>query len=164
MTKIKTISVYCGSSLGKNKIYQEMAIRLGEAIYNRGLNLVYGGGNVGLNMKLSQPQGGNPVFSLASKFRRDAALDLAGGDKIGGIRWLLYSNSPFTMVMAIDECTQNFTSGGVYGAISRRVYPRIGIDPDPHGQEVRIFDVGANPESKCAQCVDFVFNPPIIQS
>jgi len=48
MIKIKTISVYCGSSLGKNKIYQEMAIQLGEAIYGRGINLVYGGGNIGL--------------------------------------------------------------------------------------------------------------------
>jgi uncharacterized protein (TIGR00730 family) len=62
MTKIKTISVYCGSSLGKNKIYQEMAIRLGEAIYNRGLNLVYGGGNIGLMGVIA-----NTVMQLGGK-------------------------------------------------------------------------------------------------
>ena len=48
MTKISTVSVYCGSSLGKNKIYKDMAISLGEAIHTRGINLVYGGGNIGL--------------------------------------------------------------------------------------------------------------------
>ena len=48
MTNINTISIYCGSSLGKNKIYKDMAILLGEAICNRGLSLVYGGGNIGL--------------------------------------------------------------------------------------------------------------------
>ena len=48
MNNISTVSIYCGSSLGKNKIYTDMAILLGEAIHNRGINLVYGGGNVGL--------------------------------------------------------------------------------------------------------------------
>jgi uncharacterized protein (TIGR00730 family) len=48
MNNIKTVSVYCGSSLGKNKVYREEAVVLGNTIANQGLNLVYGGGNIGL--------------------------------------------------------------------------------------------------------------------
>lgn len=48
MSNIKTVSVYCGSSLGKNKVYRDEAIVLGNTIANKGLNLVYGGGNIGL--------------------------------------------------------------------------------------------------------------------
>jgi uncharacterized protein (TIGR00730 family) len=48
MNNISTISIYCGSSLGKSKIYTDMAILLGQAIHKRGIHLVYGGGNVGL--------------------------------------------------------------------------------------------------------------------
>ncbi len=48
MNKIKTVAVYCGSSLGKNKVYTDYAVALGETLVNHGLNLVYGGGNIGL--------------------------------------------------------------------------------------------------------------------
>ncbi len=48
MTKIKTVSVYCGSSLGKEKAYLDAAIALGEVLCKRDMNLVYGGGNIGL--------------------------------------------------------------------------------------------------------------------
>ena len=48
MNNIQTVSVYCGSSLGKNKVYRDEAVVLGNTIANKGLNLVYGGGNIGL--------------------------------------------------------------------------------------------------------------------
>ena len=48
MNNIQTVSVYCGSSLGKNKVYRDEAVVLGNTIVNKGLNLVYGGGNIGL--------------------------------------------------------------------------------------------------------------------
>jgi uncharacterized protein (TIGR00730 family) len=48
MVSIRTVSVYCGSSLGKEKTYLDKATELGELIYTNGINLVYGGGNIGL--------------------------------------------------------------------------------------------------------------------
>ena len=48
MTKIKSISVYCGSSLGKEKIYLDKATELGEVLLEYRMDLVYGGGNIGL--------------------------------------------------------------------------------------------------------------------
>lgn len=43
-----TITVYCGSSPGHQPAYADAARRLGAAMAERGLSLVYGGGKVGL--------------------------------------------------------------------------------------------------------------------
>ena len=48
MNHFTNICVYCGSSPGRSLIYQEAAIALGEELAQRGIGLVYGGGNVGL--------------------------------------------------------------------------------------------------------------------
>ena len=44
----RQICVYCGSSEGERGTYKEAAIILAEALATRGLDLVYGGGSVGL--------------------------------------------------------------------------------------------------------------------
>jgi hypothetical protein len=68
---MKRICVFCGSNIGSRPIYRERAQRLGEALAQRGLGLVYGGGRVGL------------MGALA-----DAAL-AAGGEVIGVIPHML---------------------------------------------------------------------------
>ncbi len=45
---MKNICVFCGSSLGLRPIYQQAAAALGKLIVQRDINLVYGGGKVGL--------------------------------------------------------------------------------------------------------------------
>ena len=45
---MKTICVFCGSSVGARPIYSEAARRMGETLVRRGVTLVYGGGRVGL--------------------------------------------------------------------------------------------------------------------
>ena len=45
---MKRICVNCGSSPGKRPVYREAARRLGGTLVNRGLDLVYGGAEVGL--------------------------------------------------------------------------------------------------------------------
>lgn len=45
---MKAICVFCGSSLGARSAYQKAAELLGKTLAERGLQLVYGGGNVGL--------------------------------------------------------------------------------------------------------------------
>lgn len=45
---IKRICVFCGSSLGARSNYTEVAQQLGKAIVSRGMELVYGGGSIGL--------------------------------------------------------------------------------------------------------------------
>ncbi len=45
---MKSICVYCGSNSGSKPAYAERAMALGTRIAGEGLQLVYGGGNVGL--------------------------------------------------------------------------------------------------------------------
>jgi uncharacterized protein (TIGR00730 family) len=45
---MKSICVYCGSNAGNKPVYAERAGALGARIASEGLQLVYGGGNVGL--------------------------------------------------------------------------------------------------------------------
>ena len=45
---MKKICVFCGSSMGFDKRYEEAAARLGEVLADNGCSLYYGGGSVGL--------------------------------------------------------------------------------------------------------------------
>lgn len=45
---IKRICVFCGSSLGARQSYTDIAQQLGKAIVSHGMELVYGGGSIGL--------------------------------------------------------------------------------------------------------------------
>ena len=62
---MQSVCIFCGSSIGALDVYRDDAIRMGQAIANRGLRLVYGGGKVGLMGVVA-----------------DAALQ-AGGDVLG---------------------------------------------------------------------------------
>lgn len=48
MQEIKSVCVYCGSSSQSELIYQKAAFELGKALANAGIQLVYGGGQLGL--------------------------------------------------------------------------------------------------------------------
>ena len=45
---IKNISVFCGAHLGNNPIYASDAKKVAEVIVEKGMNVVFGGGDVGL--------------------------------------------------------------------------------------------------------------------
>lgn len=45
---MKRVCVFCGSSIGSQPVYAEVAVTLGRLLASRGIGLVYGGGNVGL--------------------------------------------------------------------------------------------------------------------
>lgn len=45
---MKRISVFCGSSYGAKKIFEEQAYKLGKTLAEQNIELVYGGANVGL--------------------------------------------------------------------------------------------------------------------
>ena len=46
--KIKTVAVYCGHEFGLNPAFVRDAGLIGELIAKNGLNMVFGGGDVGL--------------------------------------------------------------------------------------------------------------------
>ncbi len=45
---MQSICVFCGSSIGQSPAYRAMAMRLGETLAEQGIELVYGGAQVGL--------------------------------------------------------------------------------------------------------------------
>ncbi|GAB4373269.1 MAG: TIGR00730 family Rossman fold protein [Elainellaceae cyanobacterium] len=45
---MKRICVFCGSNLGAKPIYQQAAQQLGQTLAKQAIELVYGGGNIGL--------------------------------------------------------------------------------------------------------------------
>lgn len=65
--RAKSICVFCGSRVGNDPVYAELARRLGAECAARGIRLVYGGGRIGLMGILA-----------------DAALN-AGGEVVGVI-------------------------------------------------------------------------------
>lgn len=48
MTAIRSVCVYCGSSLGESQIYTAQAQILGRRLAENGIRLIYGGGRIGL--------------------------------------------------------------------------------------------------------------------
>ncbi|KAM0941859.1 putative LOG family protein [Dioscorea sansibarensis] len=53
-SRFKRICVFCGSSQGKKRSYQDAAVELGKELVSRNIDLVYGGGSVGLMGLVSQ--------------------------------------------------------------------------------------------------------------
>ena len=45
---MKSITVFCGSSMGSEKNFESQASRLGEVLAQKGITLVYGGAKIGL--------------------------------------------------------------------------------------------------------------------
>jgi uncharacterized protein (TIGR00730 family) len=45
---IRRLCIFCGSSLGRDPAYRQLAAELGRALARRGIGVVYGGGGVGL--------------------------------------------------------------------------------------------------------------------
>ncbi|KAJ8768848.1 hypothetical protein K2173_023752 [Erythroxylum novogranatense] len=67
--KFKRICVFCGSSPGKKNSYKEAAVELGRELVSRNIDLVYGGGSVGLMGSVSQAvyDGGRHVIGIIPK-------------------------------------------------------------------------------------------------
>ncbi|KAH7665612.1 Cytokinin riboside 5'-monophosphate phosphoribohydrolase LOG protein [Dioscorea alata] len=68
-SKFKTICVFCGSSAGKKKSYEDAAINLGKELVLKNIDLVYGGGSIGLMGLISQTvfNGGRNVIGVIPK-------------------------------------------------------------------------------------------------
>ncbi|MEQ4923809.1 TIGR00730 family Rossman fold protein [Proteus hauseri] len=64
MNNIKSIAVYCGSSIGASSIYKEQAIIFAQELVKRNITLVYGGASVGIMGTLADTvlqEGGNVI-------------------------------------------------------------------------------------------------------
>ncbi|MED6116168.1 Cytokinin riboside 5'-monophosphate phosphoribohydrolase log3, variant 2 [Stylosanthes scabra] len=84
-SRFSRICVYCGSSPGKNPSYQVAAMELGEELVSRNIDLVYGGGSIGLMGLISQVvyHGGRHVLGVIPKTLMPRELT---GETVGEVR------------------------------------------------------------------------------
>jgi hypothetical protein len=70
MTEISTLCVFCGSRAGVDPAHEAAARHLGHAIADRGIGLVYGGGDIGLMSIVARAalENGGHVTGIIPKF------------------------------------------------------------------------------------------------
>ena len=77
---MKTVCVFCASNLGANIEYQNVATEYGSLLAARGLDLVYGGANVGLMRCVAEAAmaGGSKVTGVITEFLAGRELAQTG--------------------------------------------------------------------------------------
>ena len=77
---MKTVCVFCASNLGANIEYQNVATEFGSLLAARGLDLVYGGANVGLMRCVAEAAmaGGSKVSGVITEFLAGRELAQTG--------------------------------------------------------------------------------------
>ena len=73
---MKNISIFCGAHEGKNPKYAEAAKLISEIIAKKGINIVFGGGNVGLMKIISDTALDNGVKALGISLKSLHELEL----------------------------------------------------------------------------------------
>ena len=74
---MKNISIFCGAHEGRNPKYAKAAKSIAKAIAERGINVVFGGGNVGLMKIISDTALDNGADVLGISLKSLHALELA---------------------------------------------------------------------------------------
>ena len=73
---MKNISIFCGAHKGRNPEYAKAAESIAKAIAKKGINIVFGGGNVGLMKIISDTAFDNGVEVLGISLKSLHALEL----------------------------------------------------------------------------------------
>ncbi len=75
-SKLKHVSVFCGSSSGTNPEYESQAYRLGQVLAGRKIGLVYGGTRVGLMKAVADGalEGGGVVIGVIPSFINEKGI------------------------------------------------------------------------------------------
>lgn len=75
--KINNISIFCGAHEGNNPIYAKEATKIAALIAKEGINVVFGGGNVGLMKIVSNTAIDNGVDALGISLKSLYELELS---------------------------------------------------------------------------------------
>ena len=84
MRQVNRLCVYCGSAVGLDHRYHAAATQLGESLAKAGIELVYGGGRIGLMGVLADAvlAGGGRVVGIIPGALRDAELAHDGASEL----------------------------------------------------------------------------------
>ena len=119
---LKRICVFCGSHFGKDPAYRAATVELGQRMVERGLGLVYGGGDVGLMGVLADTvlEGGGEVIGVIPRSLRDREVaheglsDLQIVDSMHERKRLMYAQAEAVLAMpggigTLDELFEAMT-------------------------------------------------------
>ena len=131
---MKRICVYCGSSYGENPLYVEIARAVGEAIAQRGDELVYGGGKVGLMGTVADAAlgAGGSVIGVMPKFLVDKEIAHKG---LSELRVVDTMHSRKEMLLRISDAIIALPGGwGTYDELAEAVtWAQLGLHEKPIG-------------------------------
>ncbi|OIV99326.1 hypothetical protein TanjilG_17136 [Lupinus angustifolius] len=107
-SRFKRICVFCGSSPGNKTTYKDAAIELGKELVSRNIDLVYGGGSIGLMGLVSQAvyDGGRHVIGVIPKTlmpREASKKNVYWSPPPSLFYWLVYSLSTILGRLIIES-------------------------------------------------------------
>lgn len=129
---MERVAVYCGASAGNDKVYQEATVKLAHWLVEHNLDLVYGGGGVGLMGLLAKSvvASGGTVHGIMPQelFDRGAALEWLSDLKIVANMDIRKQE----MMKQSDGCIALPGGPGTLEEISQAFsWARIGDNPSP---------------------------------
>jgi len=133
-SRFKRVCVFCGSSTGKRDSYREAAIELGQELVAKSLDLVYGGGSIGLMGLVSQTvhHGGGHVIGIIPKTLMGKELT---GESIGEVRAVANMHQRKAEMASHSDCFIALPGG--YGTLEELLevitWAQLGIHEKPVG-------------------------------
>lgn len=133
-SKFKRVCVFCGSSTGKRQSYREAAIELGQELVAKRLDLVYGGGSIGLMGLVSQTvhHGGGHVIGIIPKTLMGKELT---GETLGEVKVVENMHQRKAEMARLSDCFIALPGG--YGTLEELLevitWAQLGIHDKPVG-------------------------------
>ncbi|KAM7521294.1 hypothetical protein LguiB_020256 [Lonicera macranthoides] len=134
LSRFKSVCVFCGSSTGKKICYSDAALDLGKELVSRRLNLVYGGGSVGLMGLISQEvhRGGGHVLGIIPKTLMCKEIT---GETVGEVRPVASMHQRKAEMARHSDCFIALPGG--YGTLEELLevitWAQLGIHDKPVG-------------------------------
>ncbi|KAI9201370.1 hypothetical protein LWI28_022299 [Acer negundo] len=132
--RFKRVCVFCGSSTGKRDCYSDAALELGKELVSRRLDLVYGGGSVGLMGLVSQEvhRGGGHVLGIIPKTLMSKEIT---GETVGEVKPVADMHQRKAEMARNSDCFIALPGG--YGTLEELLevitWAQLGIHDKPVG-------------------------------
>ncbi|KAF7143430.1 hypothetical protein RHSIM_Rhsim05G0049800 [Rhododendron simsii] len=133
-SRFKTVCVFCGSSTGKRTCYRDAAVDLGQELVSRGLDLVYGGGSIGLMGLVSKAVhfGGGHVLGIIPRTLMSKELT---GETVGEVKAVADMHERKAEMARHSDCFIALPGG--YGTLEELLevitWAQLGIHDKPVG-------------------------------
>ncbi|KAK1553771.1 hypothetical protein Q3G72_003479 [Acer saccharum] len=132
--RFKRVCVFCGSSTGKRDCYSDAALELGKELVSRRLDLVYGGGSIGLMGLVSQEvhRGGGHVLGIIPKTLMSKEIT---GETVGEVKPVADMHQRKAEMARNSDCFIALPGG--YGTLEELLevitWAQLGIHDKPVG-------------------------------